>query len=156
MSNKLGSAPPPPLYKIPLTERLGINKMRPPVTENVGSDALPASIRLGDYTLAMDSKGQWHMSGQLVQLYQQQITALEAKVAQLEDERLARNVFELENKLIAVEREKLAVLDDNAQLRFKNKVRQKYICTCKNNENQIFTRAYILFVHFSLILSLCV
>jgi len=95
MSNKLGSAPPPPLYKVPLSERLGFGKMRPPATDNVGTDALPATIRLGDYTLAMDSRGQWHMSGQLVQLYQQQIATLEQKVAQLEDERLARNMHEM-------------------------------------------------------------
>lgn len=123
--SKLGSAPPPPPYKVPLSERLfGIGKLRPPVTDAVapGADVLPAAIRLGDYSLAMDSKGNWHMSSAMVSMYQQQITALEAKVAQLEDERLARNVFELEKSAIALEREKLALMDENAQLKFKNKV----------------------------------
>ena len=123
--SKLGSAPPPPPYKVPLSERLfGIGKLRPPVTSGVdgAGAALPASIRLGDFTLVMDARGDWQMSSALVSMYQQQISALEAKVAQLEDERLNRNVFELEKQNIALERERLAIVDENNQLKFKNKV----------------------------------
>lgn len=124
--SKLGSAPPPPPYKVPLSERLfGIGKLRPPVTSGVehgSGDALPATIRLGDFTLVMDARGEWQMSSALVSMYQSQITALESKVAQLEDERLSRNVFELEKSNIALERKQLDLQEENNQLKFKNKV----------------------------------
>ena len=124
--SKLGSAPPPPPYKVPLSERLfGIGKLRPPVTAGVehgSGDALPATIRLGDFTLVMDARGEWQMSSALVSMYQSQITALESKVAQLEDERLSRNVFELEKSNIALERKQLDLQEENNQLKFKNKV----------------------------------
>lgn len=124
--SKLGAPPPPPPYKVPLTERLfGIGKLRPPVTAGVehgSGDALPATIRLGDFTLVMDARGEWQMSSALVSMYQSQISALESKVAQLEDERLNRNVFELEKSNIALERKQLDLQEENNQLKFKNKV----------------------------------
>lgn len=62
------------------------------------------------------------MDSQLEQMYRAQITQLEAKVAQLEDERLNKNVYELEKKNIGLERERLMLTDENNQLKFKNKV----------------------------------
>lgn len=121
--SKLGSAPPPPPYKVPLSERIfGIGKLRPPVTDGAGGADLLSTIKLGSFSLELDGTGAWQMDSKLEQMYRAQITQLEAKVAQLEDERLNKNVYELEKRNIALERERLAVVDENNQLKFKNKV----------------------------------
>lgn len=125
--SKLGSAPPPPPYKVPIAERLfGIGKLKPPVTEGVGqvgqTPDLLSTVRLGAFSLELDTAGQWQMDAQLEQMYRAQITQLEAKVGQLEDERLNKSVYELEKRTIALERERLMLTDENNQLKFKNKV----------------------------------
>lgn len=128
--SKLGSAPPPPPYKVPLSERLfGIGKLKPPATEDVMSadvDLLTqagSTVRLGEVAVQMDPQnGRWQMDNRLQEVYQKEILILEQKVAQLEDERLSKNVYELEKRNIALEREKLALMEENNQLKFKNKV----------------------------------
>jgi septal ring factor EnvC (AmiA/AmiB activator) len=121
--SKLGSAPPPPPYKVPVSERVfGIGKLKPPVTDGVHAGDLLSTVRLGAFALELDAGGQWQMDSQLEQMYRAQITQLEAKVAQLEDERLNKNVYELEKKNIGLERERLMLTDENNQLKFKNKV----------------------------------
>lgn len=62
------------------------------------------------------------MDSKLEQLYRSQITQLEEKVTELEDERLNKNMYEMEKQNIALERERLILLDENNQLKFKNKV----------------------------------
>lgn len=124
MASKLGSAANPPPYKVPLSERLfGLGKLKPPPTNLAGSEDLPLTLNLGGCTLALDpQRGEWNLAQAAVEMYQSQIALLEAKVEQLEEERMNKSVYELEKRTIELERERIRILDENNQLKFKNKV----------------------------------
>lgn len=57
------SHPPTPLpYHVPKSEKwFGINRLKPPATNDVKNEELPIQMKLGEITVEMDGEGKWKL-----------------------------------------------------------------------------------------------